>query len=263
MLKFMAKEKLHVVTGHPYSDIGKGWLTTSIAKQLNNPILFKIDPMLSPSFPAELGYSLEKGSIVSDDAKTYMQRGFDFQPEQNIVIGNFLRKNFELEAINEGILDGEVSKITWSDLTVRLADFLKEKIGKRDSVIEMGGCPDDMEANFLPGVIRLLSHFYETNIHILTCFSDTTINNKVDPKTRVAVRAAIDTMQAYWNLPLHTLWIRRASVPKDIPDTTLKEATKKIAFKLQLDPNKVVYIPNVSKPEDLDFFIKTRFYKNN
>lgn len=255
----MPREQLHVVTGHPYSDIGKGWLAAAIAKQLKNPVLFKIDPMLNPAFPEELGVSIEEGTIVTDDARTYLDRGFDFPPEQNVVSGDFLAKTLGLDAVKTGIMNGETPKITWSDLSVRLANHLKSMIGDKNSIIEMGGCPDDMEANYLPGVIRLLSHFYETSVHILTCFTYTNIKGKNDVKTRMAVRAVIETMQAYWNLPLHTLWIRRASVPEDVSDEKLQEATKKVAFKLQLDPKKIVYVPNLSKPEELDDYVKTRF----
>lgn len=39
MGNFMQPE-LHVVVGHPYSDIGKGWITSSVAAQLGSETQF-------------------------------------------------------------------------------------------------------------------------------------------------------------------------------------------------------------------------------
>lgn len=256
----MKDKELHVVVGHPYSDLGKGWLAASVASKLDTPVIIKIDPMLSPGFPEKLGIQLtEDGKVVSDDARTYLKLGLDFKPENNIVAGEFLASALGENAIAEGILNGEVPKITWADISVRLANHLKTMIGENNAVIEVGGCPDDEESNYLPAVIRLLSHLYETSIHVLSCYTHTSVNGKDDPKTRLAVRAVVETMQAYWGLPLHTLWIRRANVPETVSDEVLHAATKKVAFKTQLNPKQVVYVPNLSSPVELSQYIEPEF----
>lgn len=169
--------ELHVVVGHPYSDIGKGWVASSIGAQLGSetPII-KIDPMLSPGFPAELGISIG-GTVVTDDAVTYARRGLGFHPDRNIVLGGWMRESLEKQALDAGVLGGEAPKITYADLSYRLAETLRTALENRSGVIEIGGCPDDQEAVLPASAIRALSHDNDVRLHLLTAYDYTTKSN--------------------------------------------------------------------------------------
>lgn len=106
----MLKPEVHVVVGHPYSDIGKGWLSSCIGRSLGaDTSMIKIDPMLSPEFPRDLGVPID-GVVVTDDAATYQNQGLSFHPNQNIVLGGWMSNALHGGALKEGILSGEVQK---------------------------------------------------------------------------------------------------------------------------------------------------------
>lgn len=130
-----------------------------------------------------------------------------------------------------------------------------EEAGTNNAIIEIGGCSDDQEAGVIPGAMRLLDGIYPVGIHIVTKFDFTDNQGILDVKTRSAVRAIEETMRRYWNLPLRTAYIRRYHVPESIPDDVLETACKKIAFKTQINPKRIVYVPNVEHQEDLDAYI--------
>lgn len=250
--------QLHVVVGHPYSDIGKGWVASSIAASLGpeTPIV-KIDPMLSPGFPAELGIAMGDG-FVTDDAATYMRRGLAFHPDRNIVLGGWLARALGQSALEQGVLGSEAPKITYADLAHRLAGMLSDRIGNGDAVIEIGGCPDDKEASLPADAIRLMMHDRDVRLHLLTAYDYTTrAERQFDVKTRMPVRAVEAALTAYRGVSLKNLavYIRRANVPDEVGDQMLKDATNKVAFKSQLMPPQVTYIPNLGRPEELDEFI--------
>lgn len=253
--------ELHVVVGHPYSDIGKGWVASSIGAQLGpeTPVI-KIDPMLSPGFPAELGIPMG-GTVVTDDAKTYARRGLGFHPNRNIVLGGWMREALERQALGAGILGDEAPKVTYADLSYRLADTLRAALGDRSGVIEIGGCPDDPEAALPASAIRALSHESDVTLHLLTAYDYTTrAERQYDVKTRMPVRAITETMRSYWGISLDSLsvYIRRANVPDDVSDELLRAATEKVAFKTNLRPEQVRYIPNLQEPEQLDAYVSPR-----
>lgn len=259
MGNFMQPE-LHVVVGHPYSDIGKGWITSSVAAQLGSetPVL-KIDPMLSPAFPHELGVVMD-GAVVTDDVNTYTARGLSFKPERNIVIGGWMAEALGCAALSAGRLGSEAPKITYADLEKRLASTMNDLIGEGNTgVIEIGGCPDDQEAYLPAAAVRAMSHSRRVMLHLVTAFDYSSFNDgRIEAKTRPPVRAIESTMKTYWGTPLDALrvYVRRANVPTKISDEILKNAMNKIAFKTQLDPNQVTFVPNVSSPEELDEYVK-------
>lgn len=251
--------ELHVVVGHPYSDIGKGWVASSIGAQLgeDTPVI-KIDPMLSPGFPEELGIPMGD-SVVTDDAATYQSRGLEFTPERNIVMGGWMSRALGESALLGGVLGKEAPKTTYADLSYRLADTLRELLQGKDGVIEMGGCPDDKEAVLPADAVRVLSHERDVKLHLLTAYDYTTkAERQYDVKTRLPVRAVASTMGTYWGTPLDNLsvYVRRANVPDDVTDETLQAATRKVAFKSQLRPEQVRYIPNLQSPDQLDAYVK-------
>lgn len=253
------RPELHVVVGHPWSDIGKGWVTSSVAAQLgeDTPVL-KIDPMLSPTFPAELGVTMG-GGVVSDDVRTYEERGLSFLPERNIVIGGWMAEALGTAALAAGRLGSEAPKITYADLEQRLASTMENLIGEgQTGVIEVGGCTDDQEAYLPAAAVRIMSHERDLRLHLVTAYDFSTLaEGQHEVKMRPPVRAIEATMKTYWGTALNslTVHIRRANVPEDIDDDTLRQATKKVAFKTQLDPRRVKFIPNVSSPSELDEFV--------
>lgn len=79
------------------------------------------------------------------------------------------------------------------------------------------------------------------------------------------VRAITATMQSYWGISIESLsvYVRRANVPDDVSDALLSAATKKVAFKAQLRPEQVRYIPNLQAPEQLDEYVSPGLNKEN
>lgn len=144
--------------------------------RLRNTYFIKIDPMLSPGFPAELGISIG-GTVVTDDAVTYARRGLGFHPDRNIVLGGWMRESLEKQALDAGVLGGEAPKITYADLSYRLAETLRTALENRSGVIEIGGCPDDQEAVLPASAIRALSHDNDVRLHLLTAYDYTTKSN--------------------------------------------------------------------------------------
>lgn len=252
---------IKVVVGYPYSDIGKGWLTSSIGVQMKKPLIFKIDPMLNKEFPKSLGVFVN-GICVTDDAHSYMQRNLPFSPECNVIMGKFFADTLCKPPIANGLLKNDIQKLTYADMSAYLAEYIRElmqKFKKENAVIEIGGCPDDMEAKTIPGAIRLLHERYQVGIILLTRFDHSDVGGKIDVKTKGSVRAIEETMREYWNLPLGCVFIRRASVPLSITDEVLEDACKRVAFKTQVNSKKIVYLPNVEKIDNLDQYVRQMF----
>lgn len=254
------RKSLHVVVGHPYSDIGKGWIASAVGASLgkSTPVI-KIDPMLSPHFPHELGILVDD-VIVTDDAATYASRGLEFSPNMNIVMGDWMARALQHPALNQGVLSNEAPKITYSDLAFRLASDICLLIKHQNAVIEVGGCPDDKESSLPADAVRVLmsTYDYQVYLHVVSAYDFTTSKERGhDVKTRMPVRAIETAMQVYWGVPLVNLkaYVRRANTPDDVTDEQLRAATAKVAFKTGMRPNQVVYIPNLSHPKELDAHI--------
>ena len=69
-LEFKMAQDMYVIVGYPITDIGKGWVTGSVASQFDSSLMIKIDPMLNKSQPDLASYNLE-GKVVNSDLKTY------------------------------------------------------------------------------------------------------------------------------------------------------------------------------------------------
>lgn len=250
----MKKPELHVVVGHPFSDIGKGWLSSCIGRSLgSDTAMIKIDPMLSPEFPKDLGVAVDD-KIVTDDAATYLSQGLSFRANQNIVLGGWMAKNLQLGALDEGTLAGEVPKITVTDLSYRLADDLENLIQDNRAVVEMGGCPDDPESVIPIGAVKVLAQRRKVRLHLMTAFDYTTrFDDNHDAKTRPPVRAINETLKSYAGIAMRNLsvYIRRNHLPMSVSDERLTEASRKVAFKTFMPPQQVRYIPNLASPAEL------------
>jgi len=248
--------ELHVVVGFPSSDIGKGWTAAALGVRLGaDTAMIKIDPMLSPDFPADIG-SVVDGSVVTDDAATYLSRGLKFSADMNIVMGRWLAGALGLTPLESGRLDDNPLKNTFVDLGYRLADDLAALAGGRDAVVEIGGCPDDDEAGLVTHAVRVLLGRYRDRlfVHVVTELDPATDRDGPTFKIRTAVRAVRTVLRTYYGVPLWNVrvWVRRASVPGSFTDEQLRAAMVPIAFKLGLAADQVRYVPNVARPEDLD-----------
>src|SRR4030042_3088814 len=82
---------IYVVVGSGSSDIGKGWLASSIASSVTKPLIIKIDPMLNQTFPKDVGLEMD-GVRVTDDFVSYRHLGLEVYPNQNLVKGDIWRE---------------------------------------------------------------------------------------------------------------------------------------------------------------------------
>lgn len=246
-----APKQLHVVLGNPHSDIGKGWLASSLGFQLGlETVMIKIDPMLSLKFPSHVGVRLDH-AIVTDDAATYIKRGLKFTHLQNIVIGKWMHQQLGQF--------GHVPKVTYIDLAYSLADHICALLGAHHGVIEIGGCSDDGEVGLPSSMVRALQQYgYDVRLHLISLYDFIpTANGAYDIRPRTAVRAIEETMQHYWGLSLKNLsvYVRRENVPANVPDQTLIKVAHEIAGYTYLSSGQVRYIPNLTSPEELDQYI--------
>lgn len=254
-----SRKDLHVVVGHPYSDIGKGWVAAAIGSNLglSTPII-KIDPMLSSSFPRDIGVLVD-GEIVTDDATTYTSRGLSFSPKMNIVMGEWMRRAFQESTSNQRALNGEIFKATYSNLAHQLASDINDLAKGKSAVIEMGGCPDDEEATLPANAIRVLAgvYGYRVFLHVVSAYNVTSKGRGYRLRNRMPIRAVKTAMQVYWGVSLADLkvYARRADVPSDISDERLMDESAEVALRIGCRPDQVKYIPNLSGPEELDKYI--------
>lgn len=251
--------QIHVVVGHPSSDIGKGWMAAALAVKLglDTPVI-KIDPMLSPSFPAEIGFDLG-GVVVTDDAATYLGRGLTFNPSMNIVMGQWLCQTLQEPAHEQGRLDLNPLKNTHVDLGYKMAANIDTLAAGHNTVIEVGGCPDDDETIIIAHAVRILlgRYRYEVYLHVVTAYDVAANAGGPTFKIRTPVRALRTSLQTYYGVSLQNvrLYIRRANLSDIFTDQQLKEATVAVAFKLGLRPEQVKYVPNLTRPEELDAYV--------
>lgn len=255
---------VRIIVGHPYSDIGKGWLTSSVAVHMENPLLFKVDPALMEKMPDGFGIPIN-GTYVTTDAATYTKRGHSFSPEQNFFIGKMIAQGIKKAPLQKGLLANDRTPIiTHTDISAELASKISKQMKKaktQDALIEIGGCPDDPEAMPIPAAIRMLDQEFGASVILLTKFDFNNEDGQHHIKTRGSTRAIETTMKAFWGLKLNSVFIRRAGLPKTIKDHELEAACQKVAFKSQIHPDRVVFLPDVNQPEELDQF--TSFLKHS
>ncbi len=285
-------QNVFVIVCNGISDIGKGWLTASIGRLAPESTLpIKIDPLLNLAFPPKLGIEInnlcdqedidtfvdkgraESGDFrISGDFEIYKDAEMKIYPECNIVAGDLIKRFLESNAGE--IRPGEIKKRTFNDLSRFLANEIAEIVDKRKPktlLIEIGGTIEDNELIYIPGALRFLSRTEYLNIDpeiiLLTYFdfAEPHIEGAHRIKTQYIRRGIITVSKAYYGLPLKACFVRRRHVPIEISDDVLKKDLKNIAYETQIDPDKIIFLPNVKKNnmKDLTTIIKeTNLFKS-
>ncbi len=254
-------EHIYVVLGSGNSDIGKGWLTATIASLLPRALPVKIDPLLNNQFPADLGIHLGKGKrkkIVSEDFETYREMGLPVFPESNILNGalllEFLQKPLKV------LSRGDSKKLTFADLSELLAKKLFGLTNLvdecRNLVIEVGGIVTDREHIWIPNALKLLGikANLTPEIVILSYIEYSEVGFPIKTQN---VRMAIRDTQSRYGLPIKACFVRRRHVPNFITEAQIRKELLNIAFETQLSPDKVIFEENVADVFKLRTIVET------
>lgn len=250
-------EHIYVVVGSGTSDIGKGWLTASIANVLPKALPVKIDPFLNIEFPEDIGIPLG-GKFVSEDLATYMKLGLPVFPESNILNGSLLLELLHQPATK--LERGSFKKLTFSDLSAVLAQKLLTATQRvpdcRNLVIEVGGIVTDREHIWIPNALKLLGNKtgITPGIIILSYIEHAEVGFPI--KTQ-HVRHAIRETQSRYGLPIYACFVRRRYVPSSVTTEQIRQELANIAFETQLSPNLIVFEDNFASVFELRDFVKT------
>jgi len=240
---------IYVVAGSGTSDIGKGWLASSVGSLVKKPLIIKIDPMLNQTFPKDVGMVLD-GVQVTDDFASYRYLGLDISPEQNLVMGNMWRQFLNATRIPPLIDESHEKKLTQTDFS----EFLSQKIIKltkkykpENVIIEIGGIPSDLEHSPLPAALRLLSihSLIVPELIMLSYFEHTNVGNQNRLKAQIVKEGIRNITEKYVGLPLKAVFVRRKYIPQEIPNERLKEELTRVAYETQVEPSKFVFLDNV------------------
>ena len=266
-------ENIYIVMCNGISDIGKGWLTASLiglAPETTLPI--KIDPLLNLAFPEQLGIPISSLCLnndiksfiqegrassddfkISEDFKTYKTAGARIYPECNIVAGDLI--NRFINSPNTYIRPGEVKKRTFADLSLYLAKEISKIVKDKNPktlIVEIGGTIEDHEVVYIPSAMRFLGHpellGIIPEIILLTYFefAESYDVERYRVKTQYIRRGIAQVNQYYYGMPLKACFVRRRNVPESISTEILLSDLKNAAYETQLDPGKMIYIPNVT-----------------
>lgn len=250
-------DHIYVVVGNGISDIGKGWLTGTIASLLPHALPVKIDPMLNQQFPEKLGVKVE-GQIVSEDLETYRTLGLPVFADCNMIGGHLLRAFLQQseKVLGHGFDRGSVKKQTFADVSNFVADkllALTHRIdGCRSLVIEVGGIITDPEMAYLPAAIRALG--LKTRVVpelIVLGYLEPPETRTGSPARTQNVRHAIRATRRQYTLPVKYCFIRRRFVPDSVTEAEIQDEILNIAFEVQMSPDRFIYLPNVETVHDL------------
>lgn len=248
-------EKILVVVGSGLSDIGKGWLTSALASDIANPLLIKMDPMLNLEFPSDLG-SKQDEKFVTDDFLTYEKMGLKTYSECNLLGGELFASYITQTESKDK--EGKIIKKTFAGLSDYISERLVcliKKYQPSNLVIEIGGVTQDPESKPIHDSIGYLKQKTgaEVNVAVLTYFELNENNGLFEIKTRIAQEAVRSSRQ---RMPYDTsLYIRRRNIPDSIDDDQLVRKKDYIAKQTFMDPERVIFLPNVKSPFDLKKYL--------
>jgi uncharacterized protein YbbK (DUF523 family) len=255
-------EHIYVVVGSGTSDIGKAWLTGSIASVLPKALPVKVDPMLNRQFPSEFGITL-RGKVVSEDLSTYRDLGLPVHPECNIVAGALLYEFFRQprKSLDHGPKQGSTKKLTFADVSAFLTDKLlsvANNLGNyRNLVIEVGGIVTDLENAYIPAALRTLGLKTGTMPEMVVLgYLEHPETHTGSPVRTQAIRYAIRETRRKYSLPIKACFVRRRYVPEQVTDEQIRDELINIAFETQLPPTRIVYVPNLSNVHELRQVVK-------
>lgn len=247
--------RLVVVVGVGTSDIGKGWITASLAANMMPALPLKIDPFLNREFPKDLGV-VKGGKMVSDDFATYEALGLPVSPRQNFLMGKELYE-FATAAHGRSFLrDGKkvVKKLTFADVSAHLAESMSDVIRShaevRTTVVEVGGAVEDREHIWIPDALALLARRLgvQPEIVIVGCLEVS--EGRYAVKTQ-SLRRGIREAKARYPFPIAACFARRRSVPRKFSSAHLGEELRNVAYETGIDPEKIHLVDNVGSVKAL------------
>lgn len=260
----MNLKKIYIIACTGISDLGKGWLTSSLgAISPDRTLPIKVDPLLNLEFPRHLGVSLKKlaskteysGNVkVSEDLALYHSVGMPVYEDCNLISGALM--NAFLKTKVPEIRPGETKKRTFNDLSYYFAAHitgLVQKYNPERVVIEVGGTIDDREAIFWQGAFRFLENKellgIKPEIVLLSYFDYAEADYAYRVKTQHIRRGLTTLMQTYYNLHMAACVVRRRHVPQTVSDEVLMSDLYNVAYETQIPYEKMVLFPNVERGE--------------
>lgn len=248
-------DRIVVVLGGGSSDIGKGWLSASIASLLESPLPLKIDPFLNRSFPEDIGVQVD-GATVSDDLATYAQLGLPVSPEQNLVMGELL-SNFGAQSQGlEFERDGKkvVKKLTFADISKHIASRMEDLVGKhhdrRTLVVEVGGTVEDREHEWIPDAIRHLGRSLSIQPEFVLLGYLEPSEGTYRIKTQ-SIRKSIRTFRSRYHHSLAACFVRRRFVGVEFDKPHIEAELRNVAHETALDPAKIHFLENMQSPGEV------------
>jgi uncharacterized protein YbbK (DUF523 family) len=246
-------KQIIVVCGYGASDIGKGWLSASIAKAMARTQVIKIDPFLNQTFPTNLGITLD-GKIVSDDFSTYQSVGIRVNSADNVLNGQVIAN--VLQGQEKHLQRGDEKKLTFADLAEAMAYRLSNiiRIDAERVVIEIGGTITDREHTWVPDALRLLGQMLGVTpqIVLMTYLELSETGYRVKTHN---VRNAIRTARSCFGLPILSCFVRRRFVPETVKSDDIRCELFNIAFETQFPVNRIILEENYLNLDGLCDFI--------
>lgn len=252
-------QEMYVVVSSPLADIGKGWITASIAKSLNPiGVPIKIDPALVMIKDFSPASNIDINSICSD-TQYYASLGLPVSSgcviRSGEVLVDFITRN-SLTA-NE-FHPNSVKRLTFADASLFLAEKLTHLIKQNDYkkvIFEIGGNVHDHEHQYIANALRFtaINFNIEPKLVVLTY-----LDNSDDPKhffkKNLVIQAIEQSREMYWE-PWLILFRNRAKKVHLISDT-LNKILEQIAVRAIISQNKLIFVPEFESLEQLSKFIQ-------
>lgn len=250
-------DKIYLVAS-TLADIGKGWLTASIASLVGGHII-KIDPALNVLYGLDEIANFDC-SLISTDAETYRKLGIEIEKEDVIdggaVLYEFLntaRKHIRDFNIREG------GRPTFADVSKLVAEKLEQRIENdvyRVPVIEMGGSVYDDNVGYLADGVRRFANDNEAELDLILL---SYLTNSDDPnhkiKTTIAAEGIGKAVELYWREPRY-VFVRDRATYGQMPAGEIEEALEKIADKTNMPRNRIIYEPEFKSVKLLRNYIQ-------
>jgi|GEM_PF-6788607 len=241
------------------SDIGKGWITGSIANLLGNAIILKIDPVLVV-IKYKDNIKLKDTSKISSDYETYKKLDQYISPKNVIRGGEVLLDFFKETSINLKDLDAQTAKRTcFVDVSKYFCKKLLKLIPKEieNIVIEMGGSIYDGSAFYLINGIRMFAQRRNIIINpILLTFLISSDDERDYIKSSIALESIKKTTKLYGVTPMYVFVRNKAT--KEISKIDINNAMKNLANKSFLNKDQIIYEPEFNNPLELKNYLKKK-----
>lgn len=259
-------ERIIVVSSHPLSDIGKGWLAASITSLLPNSAILKVDPLLNSfeiTSPTDQLASLK----LSTDIPTYALFNLPLIQSQPILLGNLMRSYLDSTWIPKEVLHSYLTDEHFArpdHLTFHhFADFVANQLYSLTNwdafttvVIEVGGVTGDLESiPIVEGIKRLAKKLHVPFCPILLSMLEHQEADKSESgvKTRL-VTHAIDVFRYQYGEPL-AVFVRQHRSQDYSNSAVGVEIKQKMAVRSGVDPSCIIFVPTVDCVFDLRAYL--------